>query len=771
MQFSRTLLFLSCYSVYSIANATEELPLQNITDPEAQPFFVECQVIPPTFISMDLPEQYNEDDIVIQSRKSEIVKNSKMRLSGGVKLASGEQRIEAEEVTIDKVNNQIYTTGPTRFQNAEITIDSSKLYANTQSKEMTMDDTKYRMNTMSGKGGAEQLKMTENNVILTRSTFTTCLEEVPDWEISASEINLSAEDNEGETWNTVFRIKDVPVFYLPYFNFPLTDERKTGLLYPEISSSSNSGAKIGIPFYWNIAPNMDATITPYHMSERGEQLNTEFRYLTGEQFGQINLEYIEEDEKLINNDDSRYLARYQHVGSFADNYRVYIDYSDMSDDNYLVDIGSDQFNSSDAYLWRIGELSYFGKNWHSTIKVQDFKVLGDSSESYETLPQLEFSSYQPLNFYNSSFNFYGEYSRFEISDPSLPSADRFHIESGISLPYAQPGWFINSDVSIMHTMYQQDNIDFINNSTNLVSLEEDVSRTLPKVRVHTGLNFDRDTSIFVDNMVQTFEPQIQYLYVPNKNQDDIYIYDSSSLQDDFDGLFRDRRFSSVDRIAEANQVSIGATSRILNEENTELFHISLGRIFYLNSSNISFNDDGQREDSSSLAGDLFIQLAKRWQLQGDIQYDTSRQETEKSQLSIDYRANSNNSFQLSHRFARDISGSDIEQISAMNSYAINRNWQLVGRITQDLQRKRSLESYAGVQYESCCWAVRVAYHRSINTNLDEQEFIEENRDEFDSGVMVQFVLKGLGGNQKPLGVNDMLESGIFGYKRPYFLSN
>ncbi|TRX54032.1 LPS assembly protein LptD [Thalassomonas sp. M1454] len=771
MQLSRTLLFISCYGVYNLANATEELPLQNITDPEAQPFFVECQVTPPTFITMDLPEQYSEGDIVIQSSKSEMVKNSTMRLSGGVKLASGEQRIEAQEVTIDKANNEIYTTGATRFQNKEITIDSAKLYANTKSKEMTMDDTQYRMNTMSGKGGAQQLKMTEDNVILTHSTFTTCIDEVPDWQISASEINLSAEDNEGETWNTVFRVKDIPVFYLPYFNFPLTDERKTGLLYPEISSSSNSGAKIGIPFYWNIAPNMDATFTPYHMSERGDQLNSEFRYLTGEQFGQINFEYLDKDEKLINNEDSRYLARYQHIGSFADNYRVYVDYSDMSDDNYLVDIGSDQFSSSDAYLWRIGELSYFGKNWHSTVKVQDFKVLGDSNESYETLPQIEFTSYQPLGFYNSKFNFYGEYSRFEIDDDNLPSADRFHFESGISLPYAQPGWFINSDVSVMHTVYQQDNIDFINNSTNLVSLEEDTTRTLPKVRIHTGLNFDRDTSLFVDDMVQTFEPQIQYLYIPYKNQEDIYIYDSASLQDDFDGLFRDRRFSSVDRIAEANQVSIGATSRILNKENTELFRVSLGRIFYLNDTNISFNDEGEREDSSSLAGDLFIQLARRWQLQGDIQYDTSTKETEKSQLSVDYRANNNNLFQVSHRFIRDVSGSDIEQVSALNSYAINRNWQLVGRITQDLKGKRSIESYAGVQYESCCWAVRVAYHRSINTNLDEQDFIEENRDEFDSGIMVQFVLKGLGGNQRPLGVNDMLESGIFGYKRPYFLSN
>ncbi|WP_371376251.1 LPS-assembly protein LptD [Thalassotalea aquiviva] len=730
----------------------------------------QCVIAPPQYIRLNSTQLRGDDEIWIESDKAVIENNKNTRFSGNVKMANGQNIIQTDEIFIDRVANQISSKGNTQFQSDTITINADNLHANNDTKQIVMSGTEYRLNNAPGKGGAKRLEINEKGLSLAGASYTACQEEVPDWKISASKINLSTEDNEGEAWNTVFRVKDIPVFYLPYINFPLSDQRKTGFLYPQISTSSNSGFELKTPFYWNIAPNMDATITPYYMSKRGTQLQTELRYLTGQQYGQLNVEYLEQDDELVNNDEPRYLSRFQHMGTISDNFRVFIDFSDVSDDNYLVDIGSDQFNKSDAYLWRIGELSYFSDYWHSTIKIQDFSVLGNRANSYKTLPQIEFESYQPLGFWNSSFNFFAEYSQFDISDEFLPTAERLHLETGFSFPYARPGWFFNSDFKLMHTIYQQDNLNFANQAFNL-NLTEEADRTLPKVRFHTGLNFDRDTTLFFDNMTQTFEPQVQYLFVPDTNQDDIFIYDSSPLQDDFDGLFRDRRFTSVDRIAEANQISFGATSRILNKDNQELFRLSLGRITYLNDTNINFDEDGNRKDTSALAADLFLQLARRWQFQSDIQYDTKNNQTEKSQVSIHYVKDDRNIFQLSHRYISNIAEDSIEQLSLLGSFPINKDWQFVGHITQDIKRKRSLESYAGFQYESCCWALRLTYHRSINTNLDSQDFEFENRDEFDSGIMLQFVLKGLGGKQQPTSISDMLESGLFGYKRPYFLTN
>ncbi|KGK00546.1 hypothetical protein ND16A_3306 [Thalassotalea sp. ND16A] len=770
MPLSRKSLFIISFCFSSTAMAAAE--------PQTLVPYVECPVPLPEPIVLTNPELLDEQMISIESKNSYVEKNQSARFSGAVKLAAGDKKIAADEILIDRKNGQIKASGHTRFQNNSLTVEAESLKGNSVDNTVVLTNSNYQLNGAPGKGSAGILAISEQGVRLKDANFTTCTDVVPDWQIFASEINLNREEDNGEAWNSVFRVKDVPVFYLPYFSFPLSDQRKTGFLYPQISTSSKSGFKLGLPFYLNISENMDATITPYHMSKRGTQLKTEFRHLTGQLNTQINFDYLDSDDELANNDDARYLTRVQHAGTFSENYRVHVDYGDISDDNYLVDIGSDQFSKNDAYLLQVGELSYFSTNWHSSIKVQDFKVLGQNSESYSTLPQLEAELYQPLGFLNSTLNVYGEYSHFDISDPTLPTADRLHLETGLNIPFSKPGWFINSDLRIMHTIYQQDNIDQISQTLNL-NLEQEVKRTLPKVRIHTGLNFDRPTTLFLEEKIQTFEPQVQYLYVPEKNQDDIYIYDTSALQDDFYGLFRDKRFSGLDRIAQANQVSVGATTRILNSNNTELFRLSLGRIFYLDEANLSFNEDGEDENASAVAGDLFVQLAKRWQLQTDIQYDTKQSVTDRSQVSIDYRKDALNVFQLSHRYIRNISDVGIEQASALASFPINKDWQFVGRVTHDLIRKRSLEAYAGLQYESCCWAVRFAVHRSMNTNLDDDELnqgdlnalAQDTRDEFDNGFMLQFVLKGLGGKQKPLGVDDMLESGIFGYKRPYFLSN
>ncbi|WP_394175517.1 LPS assembly protein LptD [Thalassotalea litorea] len=726
--------------------------------------FIQCPL--PEVVPIELREDLSQrfDAIVIESRNTQTIAEQATKFSGGVKLAYEDKRIVADEITIDRGAGKIRTSGDTRFQDGNITIQSSQLEADNSNNSVVMSNSNYQLGLSPGRGAAEQLKITEQGVSLEEASFTSCTDETPDWLFSASEINLSTEDNTGSAYNTVFRVKDVPIMYLPYFTFPLTNERKTGFLYPEISSSSKSGFELGVPFYWNIRENMDATITPYYMSKRGTQLKSQFRYLFGEQFGKIDFEYLGEDNELSSKEE-RYLGRYQHMGTFADNFRVFIDYSDISDDNYLVDLESDQFSSTDAYLWRIGELSYFAENWQSSVKVQGLKVLGNREDSYQTLPQLDFLAYQPLGFFNSSFNLFGEYTRFEIDDPNKPEADRFHIEAGFALPYSMPGWFVNTDVRLMHTQYQQHNI------ANNPLLEEDVSRTLPKARVHAGLRFDRFASYFKQNFVQTLEPQLQYLYIPDKDQTMIGNYDTTTLQDDFDGLFRDRRYSGLDRIAQANQISWGVTSRLLDESNTELFHLSLGQIVYFNDSNFALNEDNEPESESALAADLFLQLTDRWQFRGDIQYDTELNNTEKSQLTIDYRKNERNLVQLNHHYIRNLSGNEIEQVSALTSFPINRHWQFIGHVTEDLVRSRSLEAYAGFQYESCCWAVRVAYHRNINTNLDEADFLAEDRDAFDTGVSLQFVLKGLGGTQKPLAIDDMLRSGLFGYKRPYFLSN
>jgi len=739
---------------------------------------LQCAI--PTFVPLATNGvQVTDDNIRITSKYSSIEKDRVANFSGNVTLIDKSQTIMADQLIFDRLLMQFNADGNIHYQNQSIDILADELSANKNDKSSVMLNTSYQLYGNPGHGSADELQInSKDGLSLLDSTYTTCIGDEPDWQIKASEITISADGSVGQAYHAQVRLFDVPILYLPYFTFPISKQRKSGFLYPKIVSSSNSGLEIETPYYWNIVPYMDATITPRYMSKRGMQLKTEFRYLTDLQSGNINIEYLNKDNAITSNDDARYLARLQHIGTFSDDFRAYLDYTTISDDNYLVDIGSKEYNANDAYLYQVGELSYFGENWQTTMKIQDFEILGNHQPSYKTLPHIEIVALQPFTFFSEQtlqgqFELYSELTSFKAETNQQVSANRYHVEAGLSFPLSTPAWFLNSEFKLMHTYYQQKDIQ------QGSELTKNVNRTLPKVRFHGGINFDRKLSLFGNHYTQTIEPQIQYLYIPEKDQTNIGIYDTTKLQDDYNGLFRDRSYSGLDRISGANQYTWGLTSRVLDQSNLEVFRFSVGRIHYLSNKNTfdelidnTNNDENPlTSQQSSLAANLFYRLNHKWQISSDIQYNTIESFTNKSQVFLNYQINKYNSVQLNHRYTRNVSGSSLEQTSVLASFAISKDWAFVGRLTEDLKQSRSLETYAGLQYESCCWALRIAYHRYINSNLSDDGLDNENRDEFNSAFMLQFIIKGLNGKQSAIGTQEMFDSSIFGYKRPYYLQN
>jgi LPS-assembly protein len=707
------------------------------------------------------------DNYTILSSTSHIKKGEYATFTGGVTLLTQDNSVVADQLSVNRRTSTVDASGDIHFQNKGIDIFADSLNINQLQKTTSLTATSYQLNGSAGHGSAKEININGKGKTLSfiDSSFTTCYDPVPDWQMRASEINISSDKKSLEAYHARFSLFDVPILYVPYLTMPISNDRMSGFLYPEISTSNNSGLEVETPYYVNIAENIDATITPRYMSERGTQLMTELRYLDGLQSGQIDIEYLNKDKKLINNDDSRYLARLQHIGTFSERFRAHVDYTTISDDNYLVDLGSSQFNANDAYLYQIGELAYFAENWQTTIKMQDFELLGNHQQSYKTLPQIEMSGQQTLDDFDGIFDVYTEFSNFDTADKTKPTAQRYHVEAGLLYPMVTPAWFLNSEFKVLQTNYSQKNIS----SDSL--LETNISRTLPKIRLHGGVNFDRNMALFSKDYNQTLEPQLQYLYIPDKDQNNIGIYDTTNLQDDFNGLFRDRRFSGIDRIAQANQISWGVTSRLLTAENNELLRFSLGRIVYLNESNFDNSDQNSLVDKSALAADIFVHLSRNWQFSSDIQYNTDLGVTNKSQTTLDYLFSDNQTIQLNHRYARDVSGESLEQMSLATNIKVAQRWQFVGRYTQDLQGKRSIESYAGLEYSSCCWGIRFTYHRNINSKINDSGNINENRDAFDSSFNIQFVYNGINSNKSSNSVGDMFNSSIFGYKRPYFLNN
>ncbi|MGO2074420.1 MAG: LPS assembly protein LptD, partial [Pseudoalteromonas sp.] len=696
-----------------------------------------------------------EEGVVdIQSDDIELLGDQSAEFTGNVDINTLTMSLSAQSALVDKQRGLLNATGPITYRDLVSEVNSAGLNADLNNSEVSLLGADYKLTQQQGRGGAEKLTVNNSGLDLLNASFTTCPSETPLWDIQAEQILLSREEGWGETHNMVLSIMDTPVFYLPYFTFPLDDRRKSGLLTPNFSSSGRYGIESITPYYWNIAPNYDATITPRYMSKKGLQLQGEFRYLNESSQGLVGIEYLDRDESETSL-GSRYLFHWQQQSYFGENWRANIDITNVSDDNYLTDLNSNYATSTDTQLYRTGSLSYLGETWRTDIKIQNFEVLGDHQESYAALPQISFSQTAPFNFANLNLTLDGELSHFTNDTAQIEKATRIHVEPKASFEYQQYAWSFLSEFSVLHTNYQQEG------DLTGTEYKESVSRTLPKVRLYSQLNFERDTSIFVDDGIQTLEPQVQYLYTPNKDQSDIGLYDTTKLQDDFFGLFRDVRFSSVDRIAAANQFTLGATTRLFDSNSEELFNFSAGQIFYL-SDDAKPTSQGLNSDTNYnalFAAQTMVHWHRRWYLSGGIQYDTDGRQIIQSNVTLDYKGDNNELVQLNHRYANDVSGNTIEQIGLFTSIPLSKEWQFVNSYHRDLEGGRSIEIFSGLQYESCCWAFQITGRRQIETDLNQA--IGQDQATFDTSIGFNIVLKGLGSKSR-YDAQKLLQQGIFG---------
>ncbi|MDB2386204.1 LPS assembly protein LptD [Shewanella sp.] len=744
----------------------------------------QCIVVPPVKAYVPQRETKHASDlqhIAITSNHSQAQLGKQAQFDGNVKFTQGKRHVSADNATLDQETEKLSANGNLVFQDQLLTVTADSLVARMRDNSATLTGAKYWLRGQQIHGNAEQLEITENNnLLLSGTSFTTCPSDTPAWQLEADSIKIDSTEEWGEIWDAKLKIAGVPVMYIPYMTIPVSDKRKTGFLFPTFSTSTTNGVEISTPYYWNIAPEFDLTFNPTYMSTRGLYTKTEFRYLSGEkQQGQLNFELLPDDKKLTNS-PNRYLYHWEHSGSINKNWRVLANYTDVSDNNYFSDLNSDVLRATESQLSRVGEISYFEDNWDISAFVQDIKVLGEDEKPYQVMPQFNFNYHNPEHWNGFELGFMSEATHFEHQDKDYVTATRLHMEPSISYPIYGPAGSLTSEVKLLQTNYWQDNIS----SQSTSQLDSTVNRTLPQLRIHGQINFERLTNYFNSNYRQTLEPQFQYLYVGYEDQSNIGIYDTAQLQEDYNGLFRDRRFSGLDRIADANQLTLGLTTKLFNEGNREIFKFSLGQIIYFTNSRVGQQNVKGSNDtyltntsSSALAAELTAQLYSDWFISGAIQYDTKEHENKMSEVTLDYRSGTNKLLQASYRYVPDLLNTnnntsvDIQQAGLRGAWPINDSLYLVGNWYYDLNEKRSVETYTGFQYEACCWAVRLSYHYRIKTNyIDENNPVNDTREQFESGVYLNFVIKGLGGSG-PLGVSDMLDDGIFSYRKPIYLKN
>ncbi|VTP63830.1 Organic solvent tolerance protein [Leclercia adecarboxylata] len=505
--------------------------------------------------------------------------------SGNVDINQGNSRLQADEVQLHQKQPEgaaepvrtVDALGNVHYDDNQVILKGPKAWSNLNTKDTNVWEGDYQMVGRQGRGKADLMKQRGENryTILENGTFTSCLPGSDTWSVVGSEVIHDREEQVAEIWNARFKLGPVPVFYSPYLQLPVGDKRRSGFLIPNAQYSTNNYFEFYLPYYWNIAPNMDATITPHYIHKRGNIMwENEFRYLTHAGEGLMELDYLPsdkvfEDEHPTEGDRHRWLYYWQHGGVMDQVWRFNVNYTKVSDPYYFNDFTTKYGSSTDGYATQIFSAGYAVKNFDATVSTRQFQVFSSQNAStYGAEPQLDVNWYQndvgPFD-----TRIYGQAVHFVNTNSDMPEATRIHLEPTINLPVSNDWASLDTEVKLMATHYQQDNLETYN-ATNGTHLEETVNRTLPQFKMDGKLVFERDMN-WSEGYTQTLEPRAQYLYVPYRDQSKINNYDSSLLQSDYSGLFRDRTYGGLDRIASANQVTTGVTTRVYDDASVERF--------------------------------------------------------------------------------------------------------------------------------------------------------------------------------------------------------
>jgi len=697
-------------------------------------------------------------DIDVRADYAEVLNRNSSKFSGDVQITRADQTITADRVTYNSNKETASALGDVFYQENGFALHSNQAQLQLDKNTGQFTDNQFILEFTHARGTTKVTELVNRNITRsTQVTYTTCAPGVNDWELQAKILELNNETGRGTGHDVWVEIFDIPLLYTPYISFPIDDRRQSGVLAPTFGSSDTTGVDISIPYYWNIAENYDATITPRLMSDRGLMLGGEFRYLTEGSEGQVAAEILSDTKES----DVRGQFSFQDKTFFTSRLSSDIDLNYVSDDDYFEDFGNSLSSSSDRYLRSQASLNYRANNWNLLTRIENYDSIDETVSSadrpHRRLPQVLFNLNETDAFGLAKVDMRNEFVYFEHS--SNVDAKRLDLHPGISFPYRTPASFVTPRLSVRHTEYR------LNGQT--AGASNQVSRTLPILSIDSGLFFERELT-FASGMIQTLEPRAYYLYVPDEDQNDIPLFDTSEYDFSFNQLFRENRFSGADRIADANQLTLAVTSRFIEEDTgRERLRASVGTIVYFDDLDVRLdpNSTSIKKETSDIVAELSAKINDNWSTRSALQYDPHAGKTQKATLGLHYRDEANRLFNATYRsryegtFDTNSNGNkisnDIEQTDLSFKWPLSKEWSTVGRWNYSQEHNIALDTFVGLEKDTCCWRLRVIARRYVNDTFDEEP---------KQGLFVQFELKGLTSFGEKLDL--FLEEGILGYQIP-----
>lgn len=644
-------------------------------------------------------------------------------------------------------------------------------------------------------GQAHEFAQNEPRVYeLYGATYTTCPPINPAWYLQGSHIVLNKNTGKGYATHARLYIKDIPVVYIPYLNFSIDNQRKTGFLKPTIGTRNKWGPYSLFPFYLNLAPNYDMTITPGILTKRGLFITDNFRYLSPIGNGNLNFSFLPEDRefakfkkqqvrenknstnaitqaelrRLLDSTDTRKAFYWRDNTQYNDHWSSTVDINYAGDDYYLNNFGNNLNEVSKNQLLQEADLYYKGEYWDFTGRLQAYQTLHPVDQpnvdnQYRRFPQFILNGDYPDQPFGFEYFLYSEASNFTFlktpgSNLELPIGQRMHIQPGISWPVFRPNFFFTPRAQFALTQYHLRQ----NQATATPTV---IQRALPILDLSSGISLVRDARIFNHPYQQTLEPQFYYLYVPFHKQSNIPIFDTTVNTLTYDQLFNFNRFSGLDRIGDANQLSYGVTSRFIDSySGIEKIRLGLGEIVYFANrlvtlcnvdSPIPCNDNPNNHSNyqrlSPVSGIFNYNVNPFWGLATNAIWNPVSKQLDNSTVTLHYQKGLNKILNFSFTYARggeDVYGG-IQTVQSINNlkvtdislvWPIYREVSAMARWSQTWNQKRLQNLLFGLQYDTCCWAVRAVGGRAF-LNLDPNN---NNQPTYANEFYIQFALKGLG---------------------------
>lgn len=646
-----------------------------------------------------MPEPAQETPAFVEADHLSGKKEDRIEATGNAVLRKRGQSIRADRLLYFQDTQDLDALGSVVLEQDGNTMSGPHLKLNLDTNVGAMEQPVFYLAENGGRGAADILNIHDKqHFTLDNATYTTCPADNQDWLLKMHGLEIDRDRQIGTAHHARVEFMGVPILYSPWMDFPLNDRRKSGLLSPVFGSTTKGGKELTLPYYWNIAPNRDATIAPRVMTKRGVLLNDEFRYLEPSYSGELQVDVLPGDQLAKRSRTHIYAL---HNQAITGRLNGYVNLSSVSDDAYFRDLGSTVNTTSQVNLPQEIGLTY-GTDWgNAVLRMQRYQTLQDPAapivSPYKRLPQLAVNAQR--NYAGANIAFAGEFVDF--SHPVQINAKRLVINPSVSYPLVnEPAFYVTPKAALHSTYYAL--------GTNNTAGLPNATRTLPLLSVDSGLTLERDWNLLGNDFVHTLEPRAFYVYVPYQNQDLLPNFDSAQASFDFTQMFTENRFFGSDRIGDANQVTLALTSRLLEQENgTERLRLMVGERFSFRTPKVNLVAPTTRTNKSDILLAASGLVTKAWSFDSELQYDPNQVHSQRYNIAARYRSERGKSLDLGYRFDRNT----LRQIDLSGQWPLASRWDAVGRLNYSLQDSKTLEAIGGVEYNQSCWTLRFVVQR------------------------------------------------------------